>query len=116
VATLSSLSLDRHLHGPRQDPAPPQSGPPRMAWRRDLVTAGLSTWLLFGIFLDGWAHNTRPTLETFFTPWHAVFYAGFLALAGWILWMVWPERRSARGAVGRNNSIRPSGCMLIHMM
>jgi hypothetical protein len=42
----------------------------------------LSAWLVGGLFLDGWAHFHVAALETFFTPWHAVFYSGFLALAG----------------------------------
>src|SRR6266536_4204640 len=49
----------------------------RMNWAEDLVTLVLTAWLIGGLFLDGWAHNTRPQLETFFTPWHAVFYSGF---------------------------------------
>jgi hypothetical protein len=72
-----------------------------MDWAGDLVTAVLATWLLFGVFLDGWAHNTRPSLEAFFTPWHAVFYSGFLALAGWIVWVAWLGRRNAGGASAR---------------
>ncbi len=44
-----------------------------MTWAEDLITLLLSSWLIGGVFLDGWAHNTRPQLETFFTPWHAVF-------------------------------------------
>jgi len=42
----------------------------------------LSLWFVAGVILDGWAHNHIPELETFFTPWHAVFYSGFLAVAG----------------------------------
>jgi hypothetical protein len=38
-------------------------------------------WLLSGGFLDAWAHNHIPALETFFTPWHAVLYSGFLVVA-----------------------------------
>jgi hypothetical protein len=67
---------------------------PRMGWRGDLVTVLLSTWLIGGLFLDGWAHNTRPSLETFFTPWHAAFYSGFAATAAWMCWSVWTRRRS----------------------
>jgi hypothetical protein len=45
-----------------------------------LVTSG---WLLGGLYLDGWAHNhLATTLESFWTPWHGAFYAGFLAVAG----------------------------------
>jgi hypothetical protein len=57
--------------------------------RGDLVTLALATWLIGGVFLDGWAHKTQPALETFFTPWHAVFYSGFAAVAGWIGWLAW---------------------------
>jgi hypothetical protein len=31
-----------------------------------------------GLFLDGWAHVNQPGLETFFSPWHGVFYLGFV--------------------------------------
>ncbi|KPV52883.1 hypothetical protein SE17_12825 [Kouleothrix aurantiaca] len=34
-----------------------------------------------GCFWDGWAHNHHRVDNTFFTPWHAVFYSGFLAVA-----------------------------------
>ncbi len=36
-----------------------------------------SLWILIGLFLDGWAHNNIPeTIDSFFTPWHAVLYSG----------------------------------------
>jgi hypothetical protein len=41
-------------------------------------------WLVGGIFLDGWAHTHIPSLETFFTPWHAVLYSGYLAVAAFL--------------------------------
>ncbi len=41
----------------------------------------LSCWGIGGLFLDGWAHNHFGSLETFFTPWHAVLYSGFAAIA-----------------------------------
>ncbi len=43
-----------------------------------VVTSGL---FLLGLFLDGWAHNSIPNLETFFTPWHAVLYSGYFSVA-----------------------------------
>ncbi|WP_407543661.1 hypothetical protein Q0M94_27620 (plasmid) [Deinococcus radiomollis] len=53
-----------------------------------LVTLLVGFWLMIGIFVDGWAHNhLGATLETFFTPWHAIFYSGFLATALWIGWL-----------------------------
>lgn len=64
----------------------------RMSWGEDLVTLVLTVCLIGGLFLDGWAHNTRPQLESFFTPWHAVFYSGFAAVTAWICWSVWRRR------------------------
>ncbi len=69
--------------------------PQPRSWGRDFLTAVLSAWLIAGVFLDAWAHNTRPDLETFFTPWHAVLYSGFLATGGWIAWTVGRARRRA---------------------
>lgn len=35
-----------------------------------------------GVFLDGWAHiHLSPALETFFAPWHAILYLGYLCCA-----------------------------------
>ncbi|HWC40935.1 MAG TPA: hypothetical protein VHK02_03010 [Actinomycetota bacterium] len=73
------------------------AGPARTGWREDLITALLGFWLIAGLFVDGWAHNTQPGLETFFTPWHALFYSGFAAVAAWMGWSVW-RRRPAAGS------------------
>ena len=50
----------------------------------DWLMAGLSTIFLGGLYLDGWAHNHGMVDQSFFTPWHAFFYAGF-ALAAIVL-------------------------------
>ena len=48
--------------------------------RDQVIGVVLGTWMIVGLFLDGWAHdNNRP--ETFFTPWHGVLYSGFAAAA-----------------------------------
>ncbi len=39
---------------------------------------------VFGLFIDGWAHNHGKVDDTFFTPWHAVLYGAILA-AGMLL-------------------------------
>jgi hypothetical protein len=85
--------------------APAPAAPPpgralaaaRVRWRDDLVTVVLTGWLMLGLFVDGWAHNTRPLLETFFTPWHGVLYSGFAATAAWTGWLVWSRRRATGG-------------------
>jgi hypothetical protein len=61
---------------------------PTASYRTNLVTALLGAWLTIGLMLDAWAHNNMPELETFFTPWHGVFYTGFFATAAWIWWTV----------------------------
>jgi len=38
-----------------------------------------AVWISGGFFLDAWAHGHVP-VESFFTPYHAVFYSGMLAL------------------------------------
>lgn len=49
--------------------------------RFDWLMVVVSIWWLGGLFIDGWAHSNIPQLETFFTPWHAVLYSGYLAVA-----------------------------------
>ncbi|HEY0757095.1 MAG TPA: hypothetical protein VGD98_24290 [Ktedonobacteraceae bacterium] len=53
--------------------------------RFDWLMVTVSIWWLGGLFIDGWAHSNIPQLETFFTPWHAVFYSGFLAVAATLI-------------------------------
>ena len=51
----------------------------------DWAMVGFTAWLLAGVYLDGWAHLHVPELESFFTPWHAVLYSGFLAAATFLV-------------------------------
>jgi hypothetical protein len=71
-----------------EDARPATPGIVRTTVRQDAVTVALSTWLMIGLFVDGWAHNNLARLETFFTPWHALFYSGFTATALWVLRLV----------------------------
>jgi len=47
----------------------------------DMFMVILTSWFIGGVHLDGWAHSHIPQLETFFTPWHAVLYSGYLVCA-----------------------------------
>jgi hypothetical protein len=47
----------------------------------DALIAILCGVFQVGAYLDVWAHVHRPELESFFTPWHAVLYSGFFAVA-----------------------------------
>lgn len=71
--------------------------PPTPATDREhLLTVIFGLWMTVGLFLDGYFHQNldRPS-ESFLTPWHAVFYAGFTASALWIASM---SRRRDHGA------------------
>ncbi|MGY2896303.1 hypothetical protein [Deinococcus sp. UYEF24] len=81
-----------------------------------LITIVLTWWLLGGLFLDGWAHNhLGESLETFFTPWHAVFYSGFVAVAGWCLYLAsrgWQMGRRGLAAFPDGYSLAATGVPL----
>ena len=68
----------------------------RLCARDDGITVLLGLWLTVGLFVDGWAHNNLRALESFFTPWHALFYSGFTACALWTSWIVLREVRTGR--------------------
>lgn len=53
---------------------------PAASRRFDYLAVVLAGWFIFGMFLDGWAHNHDRVDDTFFTPWHAVLYSGYAAL------------------------------------
>jgi hypothetical protein len=63
----------------------------------DWIATVLSLIFLGGVHLDGWAHSHGRVDDTFFTPWHAVLYGGFLAMAALLLGTaVWRIARGAR--------------------
>lgn len=63
------------------------SGPPDRPDRAfDWWATLYSSWMVVGLYLDGWAHRHLHDLDTFFTPWHGVLYSGFLACAGLLTW------------------------------
>ncbi len=65
----------------------------------DWAQAGLQTLFLGGLFVDGWAHFHGKVDDSFFTPWHAVFYGGFVLCAGFLILTMMINR--ARGHTGR---------------
>ena len=68
----------------------------RLGWRDNFITVLMGLWLMIGLFVDGWAHNNIRELETFFTPWHALFYSGFLANVVWLAWLILGQVRAGR--------------------
>jgi len=72
----------RRPQKPAPAPARPASAPSPAF---DGVYVAISLFFTAGLFLDGYAHNQLlSTIESFFTPWHAVFYAGFFATVAWL--------------------------------
>lgn len=70
----------------------------RTTRREDLITVALGMWVIIGLFVDAYNHVTNPELETFWTPWHGLFYSGFAASAFWIVSLSL-RRRQAEGGV-----------------
>ena len=66
--------------------------PPLAPWEERAI-AFFGSWMLFGLYLDGWAHSVEKP-ESFFTPWHLVLYSGFVAAVAYFGW------RGLRGAEG----------------
>ena len=52
--------------------------------RLDWAMAVISCAIVFGLFIDGWAHNHGQVDDSFFTPWHALLY-GAVGLSGLVL-------------------------------
>ena len=63
--------------------------------REDRIAALLASWIVFGLFLDGWNHLNlqEGKLGPWLTPWHYNLYAGFTATMLWIVsrWRRCPE-------------------------
>jgi hypothetical protein len=73
---------------------------PRASRRIDIITLVLAMWMNIGGQVDGWAHG-HYNLETegIFTPWHALFYSGFVACGAWVCWQVIRTRDDRRVTV-----------------
>jgi hypothetical protein len=66
---------------------------PTRSHREEAAIAVFGTWMICGLFLDGWAHEAnRP--ETFFSPWHGILYSGFIAALVWFSWDGWRQKRA----------------------
>jgi hypothetical protein len=59
---------------------------------KNLITILLGAWLIGGIFIDGFAHNSG-VVESFFTPWHAVLYSCYLVTAMWMIFITYQNSK-----------------------
>ncbi len=83
--------------------------------RFDYLYALLSGFFIFGLFLDGWAHNNGRVDTTFFTPWHAFLYGSYVLIG--LLLVVTQFRNVSRGhrfdrALPRGYGIALAGVLL----
>ena len=60
------------------------AGLPADNLRLDWLMAIVSCAIVFGLYIDGWAHNHGQVDDSFFTPWHALLY-GAVGFAGLVL-------------------------------
>jgi hypothetical protein len=61
--------------------------------REAAAVAVFGTWMICGLFLDGWAHEAEKP-ETFFSPWHGILYSGFVAAVVWFAYDGWRFSRT----------------------
>jgi hypothetical protein len=65
------------------------SSQPRASRVDNILTVVFGTWLMLGLFVDGFFHNlTQLKLDSFFTLWHAMLYSGYMAVSLWMAWQV----------------------------
>ena len=62
---------------PEKRLATSRSGHPADSVRLDWWQAIVTCFMIFGLFIDGWAHNHDRVDNTFFTPWHAILYSAY---------------------------------------
>ena len=57
----------------------------------DVIVLVLGLWCLGGLLIDSFAHIAGAVDDTFFTPWHAMWYSGATAYGAYICYAVLPE-------------------------
>ncbi len=57
--------------------------------RFDRTVLLLGLWCFAGMVIDAWAHKNGTVEDSFFTPWHAVWYSGFAAFSSYITFALW---------------------------
>jgi hypothetical protein len=70
-------------------------------------------WYVVGIYVDGYFHVHDPSLESFFTPWHAILYSGY-ALTTLILlaWTIWNRQKTFRTSIPAGHGLSLIGAFV----
>lgn len=55
----------------------------------DWIVIALGLWCFMGMVIDGWGHMNGAVDDSFFTPWHAIWYSGFTAYSVFITSALW---------------------------
>ena len=81
IAALIALYFHRRL-----------DGLPKIGERfYDPIVLILGLWCLGGLLIDAFAHIAGNVDDTFFTPWHAIWYSGSAAYGAYIFYAIMPE-------------------------
>jgi hypothetical protein len=89
-AVVSVMEAPSTAQEARRGPAPPNA-------TLDLLVGIVGLWLAAGFLWDSWAH-LHVAIETFFTPYHAIFYSAMVA--GAIILAAFAQRNRALGFTG----------------
>ena len=57
----------------------------------EIIVLGLGLWCLGGLLIDSFAHISGTVDDTFFTPWHAIWYSGATAYGAYIFYAILPD-------------------------
>ena len=57
----------------------------------EIFVLALGLWWLGGLLIDAFAHISGVVDDTFFTPWHAIWYAGATAYGAYMFYAIFPE-------------------------
>jgi hypothetical protein len=89
-AVVSLTETPQAVPEARRGPAPPDA-------TLDVLVGVVGLWLAAGFLWDSWAH-LHVAIETFFTPYHAIFYSAMVA--GTLILAVYARRNFALGFTG----------------
>jgi hypothetical protein len=82
--TTASPPLSQSVPQPRT-----RADHPPGSLRFDWAYVALSALFIAGLWVDGWAHYHGIADESFFTPWHFLFYSAFGLVALFTAWHQW---------------------------
>lgn len=83
---MATVTQSARVHAPARAV---QQGYPEGSLRFDWIMTGLSVLFMAGLWVDGWAHFHGEVDDSFFTPWHFLFYSAFGIVALFLAFNHW---------------------------